>query len=227
MPEEYQNVRGRKKEPRFVKGYPQRPTTLIRRTSRNNIRTNLLRQERPRRHARAWGYRTRQSIDQYHEDRAANVVGSLQERIFYQALIDHGFSPGIDFTFQSGQFGGRAQLGGLVADFLFPYPMLIIQVQSYWHTISLYQERRDNDQSAILQSFGWQVLGVWPNTIMDPAALDRWIERNLMQMWGTTTQSLGISGSRDLPYLQVVFGDRWKPLTDQINQQLTDILEAI
>ena len=48
------------------------------------------------------------------------VNGTLPERILYLALIRvMHFSPNADFDFQSSQEGGRLELGGLVADFLF------------------------------------------------------------------------------------------------------------
>lgn len=184
-------ITGGLKTPRKIRPYPLKAITGIRRYGRGAVRWHLLRQERPRRHARTWLYRTTPRPQLALEDRAAqNIRGSLQERIFYQALLDHGFLPVFDFDFQSSMLGGRATLGGLVADFIFPVPMVIVQIQSIWHTMTLEHETRDDDQAAILRSMGYTVLDIWPTTIEDPAALDWWFQRNIMHLWGTSTQGL-------------------------------------
>jgi hypothetical protein len=83
------------------------------------------------------------------------------------------------------------ELGGLVADFLFPVPMVIVQVQSVWHTQTMYHQVRDKDQAAILSSMGYTVLEIWPTTIEDPRALDEWFNFNVMTLWGTSSQGIG------------------------------------
>lgn len=133
--------------------------------------------------------------------RAANVGGSVEERIFYQALIDRGLIDGVDFTYQASEFGGRAELGGLVADFMFPHPKVVVQVQSYWHRLSLETETRDTDQTAILQAAGYVVLEIWGETINDAAALEVWMERNVSHLWGTSATPLTGSHHRDEAFL--------------------------
>ena len=59
--------------------------------------------------------------------------GYLHERILYAFLVKLGFQPGVDFTAQSSLEGGRLELGGLVADFLFFNMRLIIRVQGPYH----------------------------------------------------------------------------------------------
>ena len=202
---------------RFIKGYPRRAATLVRRYKRDAVNRDRLRQQRPRRHAKSWMYRTSASEDILLEERAfQGVRGSLQERIVYQSLIDHNFIPGYDFTFQSSQLGGRMQLGGLVADFLFPVPMVIVQVQSAWHTMGLQSEIRDSDQALILRSMGYTVLEVWPNVIEDPVALDQWMQQNLMHMWGTSTQRVQGSGNS--------VEHNW---ADLANRQLDNVVERL
>jgi hypothetical protein len=116
----------------------------------------------------------------------------LPERIFYKALTDRGFIPDIDFTFQSNQLGGRMHLGGLVADFLFPAPvMVIVQVQSVWHTQTLYHQIRDEDQKSILESLGYTVLEVWPATLESGQAIDEWFNANIMTLFGTSSMGIG------------------------------------
>jgi len=191
------------RNPRYLRRYPLREVTGIRRFGRHAVKMALIRQPRPRRHARApRGVRTRLDTLVLLEERAAKIKGSLQERIFYQALIDHRFIPDVDFSYQAAEYGGRAQLGGLVADFMFEIPKVIVQVQSEWHRMSLEIVRRDMDQSAMLQSLGYTVFEVWPNTIEDSAALDLWIERNIMHLWGTSATPLTGHNARDEAYYE-------------------------
>ena len=60
----------------------------------------------------------------------AGFQGSELEYIVWHVLILVGKTPGVDFTHQSGFFGGRLQLGGAIVDFLFEDPPgLAINVQ--------------------------------------------------------------------------------------------------
>lgn len=61
--------------------------------------------------------------------------GTQPEVICYNILVDLGLADGVDFTFQSIQFGGRFDKGGLVVDFLFSNPPgLAFAVQGeYFH----------------------------------------------------------------------------------------------
>jgi hypothetical protein len=153
--------------------------------------------------------------------RAADVKGSGEERIFYQALVDRGFIPEVDFTYQADEFGGRAELGGLVADFMFPVPMVVVQVQSYWHRLSSETERRDTDQTAILQSIGYTVLEVWGNTINDPAALEDWMDRHVMHLWGTSAMPLSGAVERDEVFVMST------AVVRRIEERITRLEEAI
>src|SRR3990167_10345885 len=118
------------KTPRIIKPYPRlRLRTGVRRLSTHAIKRSLIRQQRPRLHAKTGRIRTVHDPQSYLESQATQLVrGSLQERIFYKALIDRGFTPDLDFTFQSTQLGGRMELGGIVGDFLIIVPKVIIQV---------------------------------------------------------------------------------------------------
>jgi very-short-patch-repair endonuclease len=208
--------------PRRTKGYPHRPTQLIRRIKRGTVKWDMLRQPRPIRHRRPWRYSTRLNIEAYQEGRAAqNVRGSLQERILYKALEDHALISGIDFTFQTAMLGGRAEFGGLVADFVFEVPKVIVQVQSVWHTTDLEATVRDSDQNMLLQSWGYTVLEIWPTSIMDETMLDRWIEQNIMTLWGTSRGVLGVVGTpSNVSYVDYII---WSVL-GQINSKLTDVI---
>lgn len=57
------------------------------------------------------------------------------ELVVYTTLIRLGYSPTVDFTFQSEEFGGRLDRGGLVVDFLFANPpgLAINPLGEYFH----------------------------------------------------------------------------------------------
>jgi hypothetical protein len=107
----------------------------------------------------------------------SQIRGTLPERILYKALIDivH-LVPGVDFDFQSSQEGGRQELGGIVADFLFYYMRIIIQVQGPTHTEFL-RSRKDEEQREILTSMGYQVYDVEEYTIYNQALFEEWLRR--------------------------------------------------
>jgi very-short-patch-repair endonuclease len=220
---------GKQRFPRFLRGYPVRRKPMIRRLTRGTVSSAKYRLPRPRVHARAWKYRTTLDENQAMEQRAyQGIRGSLEERIFYQALLDRGFIPEVDFSFQSStELGGRAELGGMVADFLFPGPMVVVQVQSYWHTITLEHERRDDDQSLSLQNKGYLVLEIWPNTMHDPNALDWWIERNISHLWGTSSQPLGNSSAPDTAYMEVLFRDIYYPRLLALESAINEIRRVL
>lgn len=57
----------------------------------------------------------------------SQLRGTLPERIVYKYLVEQlHFVPGVDFRFQSSMDGGRLELGGMVADFLFPIHKIIL-----------------------------------------------------------------------------------------------------
>ena len=105
------------------------------------------------------------------------VKGTLPERIVYKALINvlH-FQPDADFTFQSSQQGGRLELGGIVADFLFDYIKLIIRVQGPTHTRFL-RQAKDEEQRMALEEMGFLVKDLWDYTIYDEYRLEDWLRR--------------------------------------------------
>lgn len=211
------------RRPRFVRPYPRRPTTGIRRFRGGTVKWEYLRQERPRRFARAqWGTRTRIDAQAALEARAIQGIdGSLEERIVYAALVQHGFKPDVDFTFQSSEFGGRAVLGGLVADFLFEVPGVVLQVQSYWHTLTREIERRDDDQAALLQAMGYVVLELWPDVIHSQAALDLWITNHLGMLWGTSYHGYVATGERNQPF------EETSGMYDQLVRRINELEEIV
>lgn len=88
------------------------------------------------------------------------VRGTLPERIVYKYLLfPLRMKPGIDFDFQTSLQGGRLELGGIVADFMFPYMMFILQVQGPTHDQHR-RSRKDLEQKNILAEMGYTVVDV-------------------------------------------------------------------
>jgi hypothetical protein len=120
----------------------------------------------------------------------SEVHGTLPERIFYKALTDMHLTPGSDFTFQSSLTGGRIHLGGMVCDFLFERPPLVVRIQGmHWHgqfdRVSgdlihgeITQGRRDDEQGQELNQMGYAVVDLWEDTCYDPFLL-----KDFMAMW--------------------------------------------
>lgn len=114
--------------------------------------------------------------------------GTLPERILYKALLDRHLVPGVDFDAQSSLAGGRMNLGGQVADYLFPYAMTIIQVQGdYWHghfdqitgnliSGDITQGRKDQTSWALLNQMGYTVWDLWESTAYNPRDLEQFLE---------------------------------------------------
>ena len=65
----------------------------------------------------------------------AGWLGSRPEWMFYASLIQLGYQPGDDFTYQSPLLSGRLDKGGYVLDFVFNNPPgLAVNVQGiYYH----------------------------------------------------------------------------------------------
>lgn len=89
------------------------------------------------------------------------IVATKPEWCVYWALQRLGKTPGVDFSFQSSQQGGRLDLGGAVLDFmLYNPPFIGINVQGiYWH----YQfggERRAHDRMVrlMIESYGYHLI---------------------------------------------------------------------
>jgi hypothetical protein len=111
-------------------------------------------------------------------------------------------------------------LGGLVADFLFESPKVIVQVQSVWHTRTLATEVRDRDQAAILSSLGYTVLEIWPTTLEDPHSLDDWMNRNVMTLWGTSSMGIGAGFGGDLTWVGFIALQLWQKIEALVDQCL-------
>ncbi len=103
--------------------------------------------------------------------------GSLPERIVLKYLLDvFHFQEPDDFSFQAAFEGGRAELGGLDADFLFPRLFLIIEVQGPTHTHFL-QQRKDEERRDTMAEFGYTVEELWERDIYDEQRLENKMRR--------------------------------------------------
>ena len=89
----------------------------------------------------------------------ASWPGSKPEYYVNQALIQLGFKPGLDFTYQSALAGGRLEYGGAVLDFVIPSLRLAINVQSvYYHYADPDSQRRDAMVRAIAAGQGLRLI---------------------------------------------------------------------
>jgi len=105
------------------------------------------------------------------------VKGTLPERIVYKYLTNVlKMVSGADFDFQSSQSGGRQELGGLVADFLFYYMKIVIQVQGPTHGEYL-RGLKDEEQRGILEDMGYRVFDIEELVCYSEARLEEWMRR--------------------------------------------------
>ena len=109
------------------------------------------------------------------------VKGTLPERIIYLELIKRNYVEGIDFTFQSSMEGGRAELGGIVVDFLMEFHRVALEVQGPTHDTHI-GKAKDNEKEMTLASMGFSMLRIDTDVIDDPHQLEAWFRRNLD--WG-------------------------------------------
>ncbi len=187
---------GKKTERRIV--MPQPPTRPLRFQVRSLIRQELIQRDP------YWLVVHRRGISRPEvgqdplEARAAphdEVRGTLPERIVYKSLIEEfHLLPGSDFNFQTSLQGGRIDTGGIVADFIFPIMMMVIQVQGPTHFEYL-REKKDEEQKMALEEMGYVVLGIYEDEIYDEFKFDNWMRRHLGWIHtGSQTQPLEFDG---------------------------------
>jgi hypothetical protein len=100
------------------------------------------------------------------------IRGTLPERILYKYLTElMHFDPMVDFSYQSSLQGGRIDTGGIVADFMFPYLMLILSVLGPTHTEYI-RIQKDNEQNMSLAEMGYQVYEIEEEDIYDESRFD-------------------------------------------------------
>jgi len=102
-----------------------------------------------------------------------NIVrGTLPERIIYRTLIEiFHFIEGADFDFQSSLQGGRMELGGIVADFLFPTLKIVLQVQGPTH-FEYMRMAKDQEQMGALLEMGYVTYEIQENDIYNEFKLE-------------------------------------------------------
>ncbi len=72
--------------------------------------------------------------------------GSKPEWMFYASLIELGYQPGEDFSYQSPLMGGRLDKGGVIIDFMFNNPPdLAVNVQGVYYHYELGAQIRAQD----------------------------------------------------------------------------------
>lgn len=118
---------------------------------------------------------------------ASQVKGTLLERIIYKALVDlFHFVPGADFDFQSSLEGGRQELGGIVADFLFPYLRIVLNPAGPTHKEFL-RSRKDDEQIDTLAEMGYTVFMIDQDMIMKrPAELEQYLRAIFLSSKGSS-----------------------------------------
>jgi very-short-patch-repair endonuclease len=105
------------------------------------------------------------------------VPGYLDERILYAALVNlFHFVPGIDFQYQSSIEGGRIEMGGLVADFLFPTLRIVINPLGPQH-YEFRATKKDEEQIQILAEMGYQVYMIDQSVVYDEFQLEEFLRR--------------------------------------------------
>lgn len=101
--------------------------------------------------------------------RLRGIIATDLEAKVYLWLEREGYREGIDFSFQSGIFGGRQEAGGQVADFILytgrAYPLVIRVMGEFWHETPE-QQGKDDAAKEILKAAGFDVVDVWERDIL-------------------------------------------------------------
>lgn len=149
------------------------------------------------------------------------IGGYLTERILYAALVNlFHFVPGVDFLFQSSVEGGRLEMGGLVADFIFPILRIVINPLGPQH----YQFRnmaKDEEQIAILAEMGYQAYLVDEEVMYDEYKLEEFLRR----IFNAASSGGGDTGAYPAQMTSSIEIDEYD--TDALYQSLLDIQQAL
>lgn len=101
--------------------------------------------------------------------------GTLPERIIYKYLTERmRFVDGIDFDFQSSLQGGRADTGGIVADFLFKILRIVINPTGPSHD-EFIRIAKDREQTQALQLLGYDVFLIPEADVYDEQTFLKWM----------------------------------------------------
>lgn len=145
------------------------------------------------------------------------VPGYLTERILYATLVNlFHFVPGVDFLYQSSQQGGRLEMGGLVADFLFPILRVVINPLGPQH----YQFRnmaKDEEQISILKDMGYDAYLIDEEVVYDEYKLEEFLRR----IFGWNGSAGGDSGGHPAQMTSSVESD--EITTDDVYSQVISV----
>jgi len=135
----------------------------------------------------------------------SKLKGTLPERIIHKELITNFHQvEGIDFNFQTSLQGGRSEMGGIVADFIFPYKMWVFRIQGPTHAEFL-REKKDEEQSFILEEMGYQIFDLLDTMIYDEYALEREL-RKIFNLYSSGMGSTAAGHSDDAGATSVTLG---------------------
>ena len=104
------------------------------------------------------------------------------EATVHHALTERRLVDGRSFDFQSSLLGGRLELGGAVADFMFLDRPVILRVQGeHWHRVfdRMGSGTGDEEQKLALEARGWVVLDMWESDILNADWLEDFMRRNI------------------------------------------------
>lgn len=105
------------------------------------------------------------------------IKGYVDERILYAALVNlFHFVPGVDFDYQSSLEGGRMEMGGLVADFLFRYLRIVINPLGPQH-YEFRNTKKDEEQIQILAELGYTCYMIDQSVVLDEFKLEEFLRR--------------------------------------------------
>jgi hypothetical protein len=86
------------------------------------------------------------------------------------------FVPDVDFSFQSSIEGGHQLVGGIVADFVFPFLMVILNPLGPTHDQYI-RIRKDEEQNLSLEALGYTVYMIPEDIIKDEIRFDEYMLR--------------------------------------------------
>jgi len=145
----------------------------------------------------------------------SQIKGTLEERITYKWLQDRH----VYFLFQSSLQGGRIQLGGLVADFILPDYMYVLNPAGPTHS-EFGQHRKDEEQTEFLAEFGLRQWIIPQDTILNEAQFEEVMRRILGLGPGLGSSDGGTNAPQQ-------GANETNPQIDQIGSQLDAMLTRV
>ena len=170
-------------------------------------------------------YRPKVGEDPLEARAVKSVEGYLHERIVYKFMVHRlRLIPEVDFTFQSSQFGGRLELGGIVVDFLCEHMRIALRVQGPTHEEYL-RIAKDDEQMQTLQDMGYQVEDLTIAQIRDPHTF----ENEMFRIFGLHARGGGGFGSGGTSIQNVDYGgyEDDNPLLEECIRLATYILGKV